>query len=232
MNWAVLCDFDHTITTEDVTDILLEKYALPEWIELEQDWKKGAIGSRACMEQQIALLRATKAQVDNVADSVRVDPYFKDFAAHCEKKHIALTILSDGLDYVIKRVMAREGLSLPVIASHLTYSGEDRWQLSSPYANAGCSSQQTTCKCAISRSVRSTGTEKILYIGDGRSDFCISMEEADKILAKDSLLTYCQQHQLPHRPFKNFAQAAILLDQIIEKDKQKLPAHTEEVLYA
>ena len=74
MNWAVLCDFDHTITTEDVTDILLEKYALPEWIELEQDWKKGAIGSRACMEQQIALLRATKAQVDKVADSVRVDP--------------------------------------------------------------------------------------------------------------------------------------------------------------
>src|ERR1700692_1531831 len=102
MSWAVLCDFDHTITTEDVTDTLLERYALPEWHEVEALWEKGHIGSRACMQQQIALLPPTRAQVDAVADSTHVDPHFTSFANDCALSGIPLIIVSDGLDYVIK----------------------------------------------------------------------------------------------------------------------------------
>jgi len=90
MSWAVLCDFDHTITIEDATDILLEKHALPEWVEIEELWKKGHIGSRACMQQQIGLLRATPAQVDTVAEHIRVDPHFKSFATVCAQNGVPL----------------------------------------------------------------------------------------------------------------------------------------------
>lgn len=234
MTWTVLSDFDHTITTEDVTDVLLERYALPEWQTIEQEWKKGNIGSRACMERQIALLRATKEQVDAVADSIHVDPYFREFAAHCGQHHVRLFVVSDGLDYVIKRVLTRQGFgNLPVFASHLAYKGDDRWELTSPYANAGCDSLQSTCKCKTSQRIRAvTGADNILYIGDGRSDFCVSAQEADLVLAKDSLLTYCVQNQLPHRPFKHFAEATQILDQLIDRDRQKPLIHTEEALYA
>ena len=233
MTWTILCDFDHTITTEDVTDTLLEQFALPEWRLIEKEWEDGRIGSRACMEQQIELLRATKEQVNEVADSIRVDAHFKNFAILCEKKHVSLSIVSDGLDYVIKRVMARLGLNLPVIASHLAHKGEDRWQLTAPFANSGCRSGASTCKCATAMHIRAnTRADNILYIGDGRSDYCVSMEEADLILAKDSLLTYCQQNELPHRAFKDFAHAAQMVEQIIDKDKQKTPVHLEETLYA
>lgn len=176
MTWTVLCDFDHTITTEDVTDTLLEKHALPQWLEIEQDWKEGRIGSRACMEQQVALLRASKDEVNAVADSIHVDPHFRNFAAACAKKHVPLFIVSDGLDYVIKRVLTRQELgTLPIISSHLAHKGEDRWELGAPFANAGCTSGASTCKCAMSRRIRTvTGADKILYIGDGRSDYCSS----------------------------------------------------------
>ena len=231
MTWTVLCDFDRTITKQDVTDALLEKYALPLWHQIEKDWEDGLIGSRECMQEQVALLRASKDQVDDLADSMEVDKHFASFAALCQKKNIPLYIVSDGLDYVIKRVMQRMGLNLPVIASHLAHKGQDRWELTAPFANGSCG--QSTCKCAISQKIiTTTHADKILYVGDGRSDFCVSMQEADMILAKDSLLTYCQQNDLPHKAFANFAEAAQMLESIIDKDKQKLPAHTEEVIYA
>ena len=234
MSLAVLCDFDHTITAEDATDALLEQYALPEWMEVEESWKKGHIGSRACMQQQIDLLRATPAQVDALADSIHIDPHFKSFAGVCARNNVPLIIVSDGLDYVIKQVLKRHGLShLHVIASHLAHVKEDRWELSSPFANAGCSSQQSTCKCAISRQMRTlTNSSKILYVGDGRSDYCVSAEEADFILAKDSLLTYCQQQELPHQPFTTFSEASTLLTNYLEQHDLVFPPLTKEEIYA
>ena len=234
MSLAVLCDFDHTITTEDVTDTLLARHALPQWHDIEALWEKGHIGSRACMEQQIALLRATPAQVDAVADSIRIDPYFKAFANECALNDIPLIIISDGLDYVIKHILKTHGLShLRVIASHLQHTEGDRWELTAPFANAGCSSGASTCKCTMSRQMRSlTGASKILYVGDGRSDFCVSLEEADFILAKDSLLNYCREQDLPHQPYTNFADASRLMKSLLEQSDFILPPLPKDPIYA
>ncbi len=49
MHWSILCDFDGTISLEDVIDALLEKYGQPGWQQLEDQWKSGKIGSRECM---------------------------------------------------------------------------------------------------------------------------------------------------------------------------------------
>ncbi len=232
MSWAILCDFDHTITTEDVTDQLLEKLAAPEWREIEMQWEKGFIGSRACMQQQIALLNATKEQVDAVADGIAIDRHFKTFAAFCAEKHLPLVIVSDGLDYVIERILGHHRIPhASVLASHLEYNGGGQWQLAVPFASENCTSQASTCKCEMSRQLRvAAHADNILYIGDGRSDYCVSMEEADFILAKDSLLTYCQQQQLPHRAFKSFAQATRIVAEMTQRREQ--PLHTEEQLYA
>jgi 2-hydroxy-3-keto-5-methylthiopentenyl-1-phosphate phosphatase len=233
MSWAVLCDFDRTITNHDVTDTLLEAHALPEWRHIETLWEQGHIGSRTCMQQQIALVRASPAQMGALIDNVAIDPHFKTFAHFCKLENLPLVILSDGLDYVIERVLARHGIHhAQIIASHMAYRGGNQWELSSPYADSGCTSQQSTCKCAVARQFRAAHAERILYIGDGRSDYCVSMQEADAILAKDSLLTYCQQQQLPHQPFTDFAQAQAIAAQLIKQPVHKLPAFAEETLYA
>jgi hypothetical protein len=58
-HWTILCDFDGTISVEDITDALLVRFAKPGWEDIEQAWKRGEIGSRECMARQIALLDAT-----------------------------------------------------------------------------------------------------------------------------------------------------------------------------
>ena len=51
-NWHVVCDFDGTITPFDVTDAILQRFALPAWEAAEEAWTGGRISARECMDIQ------------------------------------------------------------------------------------------------------------------------------------------------------------------------------------
>ena len=115
MAWNILCDFDGTIATEDVTDSLLTRFADPAWQTIEAEWKAWRIGSRECMTRQVALIRATREDIDRHLDTIEIDPDFADFVAQCRDYDVPLTVVSDGLDYPIRQLLAREGLGdLPI----------------------------------------------------------------------------------------------------------------------
>ena len=72
-NPVVFCDFDGTITQLDVTDQILAQLAHPSWREIEQEWMLGLIGSRECLERQIALVDAPAEELHAVIDAVAID---------------------------------------------------------------------------------------------------------------------------------------------------------------
>ncbi|PYS76594.1 MAG: phosphatase, partial [Acidobacteria bacterium] len=39
-------DFDGTISERDAIDAMLEAFAAPEWLAVEEEWQAGRIGSR------------------------------------------------------------------------------------------------------------------------------------------------------------------------------------------
>lgn len=203
-SYSFFCDFDGTVSVRDVTDVLLETYALPEWRDIEALWRAGDIGSMECMQRQVALLACSRRQLDALADAVAIDPGFPDFVAACRDACLPVTILSDGIDYCIRRVLRHVGLDwLPVYANRLTLLAEDRYTLAFPFADATCLSASGTCKCALVRGLRQAGTTAVV-IGDGASDFCAAREAADLVIAKGALLDFCREHNLPHVPFSNF----------------------------
>ena len=102
---VIFCDFDGTITQLDVTDQILTQLAHPSWREVEQEWMMGLIGSRECLERQIALVDAPEEELHAVIDAVPVDAEFTTFCKFARKKRLPLYILSDGFDYVIRRVL-------------------------------------------------------------------------------------------------------------------------------
>jgi 2,3-diketo-5-methylthio-1-phosphopentane phosphatase len=209
--FSVFCDFDGTVSVKDVTDVLLEAYALPEWQDIEALWRAGRIGSMECMQRQVALLRCSRKELDALADAVDIDPRFPDFVAACREAAIPVTILSDGLDYVIRRVLRNHGLiELPVYANHLEMLGEDCHTLSFPHAQTDCIVASGTCKCALIRALRLPGAETVL-VGDGASDFCAAREAADFVFAKASLLDHCLEFALPHAAYNDFHDVKRLL---------------------
>jgi len=219
MSWTILCDFDGTIAKQDVTDTLLEQFSLPGWEEIETSWKKGLIGSRDCMGQQIALLRASRDELDTALDGIEIDPGFHDFVALCEDAGLPLTVVSDGLDYAIHRILGRNGLGhLPVIANHLEMVGEDEYRLSFPYANPGCAKGSGTCKCKVGEKLGAKSMT--LLVGDGTSDMCAA-GSVDLVFAKDKLLTYCREQGLPVVAYRDFTNATVQLAALLEEPVQQ-----------
>ncbi len=212
LRWKILCDFDGTIVADDVTDLLLERFAAPAWRDLERDWALGRIGSMACMRDQIALLDVAPAVLDKTVAAMTPDPGFPAFAAQAERLGVPLTVVSDGLDRVIRDVLRRAKLAdIEVISSRFEYLGDSKWRLSFPFADPGCCATSCTCKCAIAK----RDDHRTLLIGDGRSDFCVA-EVADFVFAKDKLLDYCRDRNIPHAPFVDFREAQTLLTRLID----------------
>jgi 2-hydroxy-3-keto-5-methylthiopentenyl-1-phosphate phosphatase len=217
-DWAIQCDFDGTISTVDVTDSLLTRFGRDGYEELEDAWVRGEIGSRVCMQKQIALLDMSMDELHAHLDTIQIDPAFPAFVREAQVQGLPLQIVSDGMDYVISYVLQGHGLRhLPVLANHLVQTGPRSWRLESPHASAACSRNSGTCKCAL-LATQKLKHPRVLFIGDGTSDFCVS-GKADFVLATSRLLEHCRKHDYPHAAFADFRQALALLQQIISNEE-------------
>ncbi len=208
MNSHVYVDFDGTIMQCDTTDFLFERFALPQWRTVEEEWAAGRIGSRECMARQVELLRATPDQIDDAVAALEIDPGFAGFLALLKRLGISATVVSDGLDLVIEATLRRHGIRVPYFANRIVWQGGDRWRLEFPHARPTCAAGSGHCKCARTEA---HAEKLVIVIGDGRSDFCIA-GRADLVLAKAKLIEECRAAGLPHLPFRGFEEAAVLLE--------------------
>ena len=193
-----LVDFDGTIAPNDPTDCLLERFGDPSWRDIEADWQAGRFSSRECMGKQAELLRASPEELDAAIRSIEIDPKVPDFLSFCKRQHIDVTVVSDGFDRVVRSVLERAQISVPFFANKLIWRGRDRWSLAFPHARINCRSDSANCKC----SHRASGA-RCIVIGDGRSDYCMSLE-ADYVIAKGALTHFCRNRGLPHATFDSF----------------------------
>jgi 2,3-diketo-5-methylthio-1-phosphopentane phosphatase len=215
---VIFCDFDGTITQLDVTDQILTQLAHPSWREIEQQWMQGMIGSRECLERQIALVDAPAGELHAVVDAIAVDTEFKAFCKFARRKHLPLYILSDGFDYVIRRLLKvasverhfRSGSNL--FASGLRVEGR-RLVPSFPHSPEPCAHGCATCKAALIRRLRED-REPVIFIGDGMSDR-FAVEDADVVFAKRHLLAYCRENGIACHPFETFKDLQVTLEKLL-----------------
>jgi 2,3-diketo-5-methylthio-1-phosphopentane phosphatase len=159
------------------------------------------------LARQIDLVRATPEELDSVVEDVPLDPYFSELVALCRSHGVKLTVISDGLDRIIKKMLARAGVDVPVLANRLEWRGQNRWQLGFPHEAGDCRSQAGHCKC---QALAGEPDKVRILIGDGRSDFCAA-ETADLVVAKGALAEHCQVAGLAYIVFGNFAGATTLI---------------------
>ncbi len=224
VGWVVLCDFDGTITLEDVTDSLLLLHGDAGWRALEHEWREGRIGSRECMEGQVRLLDCSRQQLDDYVSGVAIDPDFPRFVAEAQDLGMTVEVVSDGLDHVVRSVLSRHGLArLPVISNRLRASGPRRWRLDFPHAGAACRASSGTCKCARIEPRTAQGDASVLLVGDGASDYCAA-SRASVVFAKDALATHCGNQGIVHRPIAGFGDAIEYLAELspVTKHAQRI----------
>ena len=207
LNIRVLVDFDGTIVPGDVTDHVLGQFAGPKWLELEDAWQTGRMGSRECLAAQVDLIRASPADIARAVNEREIDPAFPEFVDRCHSHGMEVTVVSDGFDLAIETMLKRAGLNLPYYANQLEWLGGERWKLGFPNSSADCSKRAGHCKCQRV----ADGATRTVVIGDGKSDFCVAAK-SDLVLSKSKLTTHCVAQGMRHIAISGFADVVRLFD--------------------
>ena len=198
---AVFFDFDNTITHFDVLDNIVETFARDrKWVAFENAWKRGKIGSRACLSGQLKSVRIDKKGLTRYLSKIKVDPYFKKIITLLKKKCVAPVIVSDSFSFFLKYILKNNGIDGIKIYSNKIKLAGNKLIPSFPYQHRNC----TICgNCKKSHLSNNADTDKvIIYIGDGLSDLCPA-KNSDIVFAKGSLKDYLKKEGKPFLPFDN-----------------------------
>ncbi|MBI1803570.1 MAG: MtnX-like HAD-IB family phosphatase [Ignavibacteriae bacterium] len=205
----VFVDFDGTITRPDVGDAMFERFGGKQCSDAVEDYRKGSISAVECYRRESAACGTMdKSVLDSFLDSQEIDETFIAFVAFCCDRSLELTIVSDGMDYYIKRILDRHGLGdVKFYSNHLALvpvngSAQIRFEPSFPYTDEVCD----RCACCKRNHIltHSADEDIVVYVGEGYSDRCPA-RYADAVFAKDELLKYCMEENISYFEYRTFA---------------------------
>ncbi len=203
MKQLILCDFDGTISAQDMGYVLVNQFSSGDWETIDRDFRGGKIGSKEAYSRIAEILKGDEPSILRfVQEHSSIDPFFPTFYRYCRDKGIDIKIVSDGLDFYIKKILEIHHLSeIPIYANCTHFRYGQGINISFPYSTEECG-LCGTCKKAIIQAHRKE-YDSIYFVGDGFSDRCAA-READFAFAKKSLYPYCIREEITCHFFKNF----------------------------
>lgn len=212
----ILCDFDGTAARNDVGFLLFRTFAGNGCFEIVKQWKEGRISSKECLIRECRMTRVSREELTQFVDAQELMPLFPEFVDFCRKQNIDLEIVSDGLDFYIRRILRNYRLDfLSFHSNRITFLNDHQIQPTFPYDEHSCG-HCANCKGYHVREAKKEG-HRVIYIGDGLSDRC-GARAADIVFAKQDrdLLTFCRENQIPHFEFRDFGDVMQRLGQILD----------------
>jgi HAD superfamily phosphoserine phosphatase-like hydrolase len=178
------------------------------WHAIDERLRRGELSLRDAMQEEAASVPVSFDEAAALLErEVGFDPTFPAFVAACEARGMSLTIVSSGIEQIIRRRLAQHGVErLKVVAGALDTSGP-QWSIRFPG-----DSPNGTDKARLVRDARERG-ERTLFAGDGRSDFEAALA-ADRVYAKSGsrLAAFLREREVAFVPFERFADITERLD--------------------
>ena len=204
MKLAVFCDFDGTISMRDVGYSVFNHFSNGKNDELLPDWFSGKMTTRDCLIAEAEMVNASSEELYDFIDKIDIDPTFTEFVGICDSNDIPLSILSDGLDFYIKHLLAKNNLNHLQFITNRAILEDNKIKVEFPYDNEECESCGI-CKGEVIKKFRKKHNSdfNIVYVGDGYSDACAA-KEADILFAKKDLVDYCKNNNIEYLNYDNF----------------------------
>ena len=207
-------DFDGTISCRDAIDAILERFADERWLNVEERWKNGAIGSRECLREQVALINASPDEINNLLDEIKLDAGFETLLKICQRFDIEPHIISDGFDFCISRILSNSvtAVNLPVFSSHLEFK-DGKWKTDFPYFAKNCQHGCATCKPQVMKNLNPNCAPTI-FVGDGLSDR-YAAQAADLVFAKQGLARFCTEKKIKYSAYQNLFEVSERVEKML-----------------
>lgn len=220
----IYCDFDGTAASRDVGSSLFRAFVGETSESIVKEYLAGRINARECLSRECEAIGPVRMEsLEQFVDGFKLDPTFPAFVQFCAAREIPLTILSDGLDFYVSRILVAAGLGhVPFYANRAAWgdAGNGRVTLAPefPYRDEHC---DLCGNCKRNHlAALSADDDAVVYIGDGISDRCPA-RYADFVFAKSSLIRYCQEQNVSYWEFSDFEDVRKRLEPIVSRKRIK-----------
>ena len=205
----VQCDFDGTITEDDISFAMLDAFAVGDWRQLHAKYEEGKISVGRFNQDAFAMVKADRRSLLEIAMSkVRVRPGFHQMVTCCRSKGFRLVIVSNGLDFYIEEILRDIGLAdIEVFAAKTSFHPDG---VKVQYIGPDGSQLDEGFKDAHVNSFLGEGY-RIIYVGNGVSDISPA-RRCHYIFATGNLLDHCKQANLDCTSFTDFNEVVRVLE--------------------
>jgi 2-hydroxy-3-keto-5-methylthiopentenyl-1-phosphate phosphatase len=214
MKTLVQCDFDGTITEEDVSFLMLDAFAEGDWRAVHKLYQEAKISVGRFNKDAFAMVKVDKKSLlKAIEGKTKIRPGFLEFVNYCCRKGFRLVVVSNGLDFYIEEVLKGPGLDgIEIHAARTRFlPGQVRVQYVGPDGKVlDDAFKEVYVDFFLGQGYR------IVYIGDGASDF-LPARKCHYVFATGTagtLLTRCRQAKLDCTPFSDFNEVVKVLERL------------------
>jgi 2-hydroxy-3-keto-5-methylthiopentenyl-1-phosphate phosphatase len=201
MAMIVQCDFDGTVTVEDMGFFLLDTFAAKEWRDWLELYRRDQISVGEFNSRAFATVRASQDEmIEAILSQAKLRDGFTELVDYCRENGHHLAVVSNGLDFYIASILNNAGLG--DIEAHAAKTWFRPGGLEVKYIGPDGVPLDNDFKAAYTRLFQGQGYQ-VAYVGNGPSDINPA-SLSQHIFARDGLLEYCQEKSLPYQPFEDF----------------------------
>jgi 2-hydroxy-3-keto-5-methylthiopentenyl-1-phosphate phosphatase len=192
------CDFDGTLTEEDVSFMILDAFATGDWRRLLTQYREGKIPVGRFNTRAFAMVKADKPTLlQFVRSKARIRAGFHELLAYCHRQGFEFVIVSNGLDFYINTILSDMGIdNIQVFAARTRFTADG---IDVRYIGPRGNQLEDNFKDAYVSLFLGRGY-RLIYAGNGISDVSPA-RQAHHIFATGELLTRCQEINLNCTPF-------------------------------
>src|SRR4030088_692806 len=109
--YHIYCDFDATVTLNDVWDNLFKHFGDPQAFKVWEKFNTGEYTAAQCISEACATIKDADAiKMNALFEAEPLRPGFLEFIEFCKAQSIKLTIVSDGFSIYIRSIFTHHGI--------------------------------------------------------------------------------------------------------------------------
>ncbi|HEY3415469.1 MAG TPA: HAD-IB family phosphatase [Armatimonadota bacterium] len=208
---VLITDFDGTVTQQDFYRIALAELVPPGTPDYWDDFLAGRITHFQALQQIFTHIHADEDTVMTVARRMGVDPAFAPAVARLRAAGWEVVVASAGCTWYVSRLLAEQGVSVPIYANPGDLLPGDGLQMRLPVDSPYYSANTGIDKEAVVRAAKKNFSQ-VAFAGDGRPDAPAALLVPPEMrFARGWLADHFRQEGIPFQPFSCWTQIAQLL---------------------